>query len=57
MGVIFAKIVSQLLYIIRPVFMTTYQDAIAVIVIGIRTDGIVEGGGNHYHISGNNEIK
>lgn len=38
--------------------MTTYQDAIAVIVIGIRTDGIVEGGGrNHYHISGNNEIK
>lgn len=25
--------------------MTTYQDAIAVIVIGIRTDGIVEGGG------------
>lgn len=44
MGVIFAQIVSQLLYIIRLVFMTTYQDAIAVIVIGIRTDGIVEGG-------------
>lgn len=30
--------------------MTTYQDAIAVIVIGIRTDGIVEGEKSLSHI-------